>query len=296
MIHLIVGPPGAGKSTLIQEKASPDDLVVELDKFRELAGDDAAARKLRGAVESSASSFKGGDVWIARTLSSQADIDAFVERIGVDEVTVLDVPAETAKARVLARDGNEELFPAIDKWFEGRVQTVESDSDTEEGEENVSKSVPVEAGNEEVVLNEHGYPDNTPVAEMAAEHQAAYWKYHSRKHEAAWKEATSKNEEGKAEPAKVDPMLSKLFDAEFRVAAAVYPGQDFSKLRESLNPENFLSDTGDIDSQSISELLSSLSHSPKPGAPAGGAARGGYEGTSSVAAGAALFAARHSKK
>ncbi|KPC89950.1 hypothetical protein ADL27_38705 [Streptomyces sp. NRRL F-6602] len=34
-----------------------------------------------------------------------------------------------------------------------------------------------------VQLNEHGYPDNTPTAEMSAEHQAAYWKHHARKHE-----------------------------------------------------------------------------------------------------------------
>ncbi|WP_008412848.1 hypothetical protein [Streptomyces sp. SM8] len=36
-------------------------------------------------------------------------------------------------------------------------------------------------------VNEHGYPDATPVADMAAEHQAAYWKHHARKHEAAVK-------------------------------------------------------------------------------------------------------------
>lgn len=33
-------------------------------------------------------------------------------------------------------------------------------------------------------VNEHGFPDATPVADMAAEHQAAYWKHHARKHEA----------------------------------------------------------------------------------------------------------------
>lgn len=32
-------------------------------------------------------------------------------------------------------------------------------------------------------LNEHGYPDATPVVEMEATHQAAYWKHHARKHE-----------------------------------------------------------------------------------------------------------------
>lgn len=32
-------------------------------------------------------------------------------------------------------------------------------------------------------VNEHGYPDNTPTADMTPEHQAAYWKFQSRKHE-----------------------------------------------------------------------------------------------------------------
>ncbi|MEV5319171.1 hypothetical protein AB0K92_16200 [Streptomyces sp. NPDC052687] len=32
-------------------------------------------------------------------------------------------------------------------------------------------------------VNEHGYPDATPVADMSAEHQVAYWRHHARKHE-----------------------------------------------------------------------------------------------------------------
>ncbi|MFJ3588570.1 hypothetical protein ACIQUY_04680 [Streptomyces sp. NPDC090231] len=38
-------------------------------------------------------------------------------------------------------------------------------------------------------VNEHGYPDNTPTADMSSEHQVAYWKHHARKHEAASKAA-----------------------------------------------------------------------------------------------------------
>ncbi|MEV4037734.1 hypothetical protein [Streptomyces umbrinus] len=34
-----------------------------------------------------------------------------------------------------------------------------------------------------VTVNEHGYPDGKPVAEMDAAHQVAYWKHHARKHE-----------------------------------------------------------------------------------------------------------------
>lgn len=36
-------------------------------------------------------------------------------------------------------------------------------------------------------VNEHGYPDNTPTADMTPEHQVAYWKHHARKHEQAAK-------------------------------------------------------------------------------------------------------------
>lgn len=32
-------------------------------------------------------------------------------------------------------------------------------------------------------VNEHGYPDGKPVAEMEPAHQVAYWKHHARKHE-----------------------------------------------------------------------------------------------------------------
>ncbi|MER7922187.1 DUF4355 domain-containing protein [Streptomyces sp. NPDC096057] len=39
-------------------------------------------------------------------------------------------------------------------------------------------------GNGAPQVNEHGYPDNTPIAGMTPEHQAAYWKHQSRKHEA----------------------------------------------------------------------------------------------------------------
>lgn len=33
-------------------------------------------------------------------------------------------------------------------------------------------------------VNEHGFPDGKPVAEMDPAHQIAYWKHHARKHEA----------------------------------------------------------------------------------------------------------------
>ncbi|MEU0858421.1 hypothetical protein ABZ352_23725 [Streptomyces griseofuscus] len=43
-------------------------------------------------------------------------------------------------------------------------------------------------------VNEHGYPDATPVAEMTSEHQAAYWRYHSKKWEQTAKSAPDSDE------------------------------------------------------------------------------------------------------
>ncbi|GAB1326980.1 hypothetical protein [Streptomyces sennicomposti] len=43
-------------------------------------------------------------------------------------------------------------------------------------------------------VNEHGYPEATPVAEMSAEHQAAYWRYHSKKWEGIAKSAPDSDE------------------------------------------------------------------------------------------------------
>lgn len=49
-------------------------------------------------------------------------------------------------------------------------------------------------GNQGPALNEHGFPDATPVADMAPEHAAAYWKHQSRKWEGTAKAAPTPEE------------------------------------------------------------------------------------------------------
>lgn len=49
-------------------------------------------------------------------------------------------------------------------------------------------------GNGAPKLNEHGYPEATAVADMSAEHQAAYWRYHSKKWETTAKAAPDATE------------------------------------------------------------------------------------------------------
>lgn len=300
MIRLVVGPPGAGKSTLIQERSSPNDLVVELDKFRELAGDDEKARLMRGAVESKARDF-AGDVWIARTFSSAADIDAFRERVGVDEVITLATDAELCKSRVAARDGNENLFSAIDRWFEEYdPPSAEPDKEIEDMAISSDKSeqvvdvdvkqddVPAQESVDEFLerkLNEFGYPDDTPVSEMSDKEQAAYWKRQSRKHEAAAKRVADKTE---LSTAVTDPMLKRLFDAEFRAASAGVDA-DMSALKESLDISKFLDGKGGVDNEKLAKVIATVKPQKPTGAPTGAASRAGYESATGYEYGLALY-------
>lgn len=42
---------------------------------------------------------------------------------------------------------------------------------------------PVSGSGESAEAGEHGFPADTPLAEMTVEQQVAYWRYHARKHE-----------------------------------------------------------------------------------------------------------------
>lgn len=59
-----------------------------------------------------------------------------------------------------------------------------------------------------------GYPQDTPIAEMTPDQQAAYWKYHSRKHEA---DATQKQERLEETDRKLQEALRRADLAELRL-------------------------------------------------------------------------------
>lgn len=52
---------------------------------------------------------------------------------------------------------------------------------------------PPAAGREQLPNGEHGYPPDTPTAEMTTEQELAYWKHRSRGHEDKWKQVVNRN-------------------------------------------------------------------------------------------------------
>lgn len=141
------------------------------------------------------------------------------------------------------------------------------------------------------------FPANTPVEQMTAQQQAAYWKHYARKHEttakalAEWQnankskvegyealEAASKTEQEKAiEAARADAsaagraeMIPILLQAEFVAAAAgKLTREQAADLVAPLNPAHFLTSDGKVDTAKVSDYVGKYITAAAPPPPGG---------------------------
>lgn len=130
---------------------------------------------------------------------------------------------------------------------------------------------------------EKGFPENTPIAEMTVEQQAAYWKFQSRKHESIAR-ARGDYDELKTAKSELDELKKQgLSDAEKAVAAAreeglaagraeatrelgprlvgshvlaalaekKVPTEQAKSLVEFLDHTKFLTETGEVDADKV---------------------------------------------
>ncbi|MEV7250775.1 hypothetical protein [Streptomyces cyaneofuscatus] len=172
-------------------------------------------------------------------------------------------------------------------------------------------------------VNEHGYPDNTPTADMTPEHQAAYWKHYARKHEALAKSAPDSAELERLRAAEAELATRKaaeLTDAErlqaekdaaetarltaererdearaeaLRITVAATKGltpKQAARLQGSTKEEL----EADADELLQDFAPSTLGTPPPP--PQGGNRGGDVGGARTTATGAELYRERHGKK
>ena len=135
-----------------------------------------------------------------------------------------------------------------------------------------------ETNTPEVTLNEHGYPANPPVAEMSAEHQAAYYKHHSRLWESRAKENRNTAERLRQEQAnapvkdqtdevnslrqQIESLRAQQDDERFSMAFSSAVKQTnaphLETLKSTLNRDMFRDEDGRIDTAKVAEYVSSL--------------------------------------
>lgn len=179
----------------------------------------------------------------------------------------------------------------------------------------------VDGGNE----GERDFPAETPVAEMTAEQQAAYWKFHSRKAERRQKADRDALEKERSAIAAEREQLrqaglteaEKAIDAarnegrasaleqigtttvnafiQGRVSAGLLTEERASVLSKGLNHSAFLTEGGDVDLDGLKDYLDAVTpaSTSRPD-PHQGNRGPSYPGKVGLSAGADLYTSKHS--
>ncbi|WP_102508109.1 hypothetical protein [Sanguibacter massiliensis] len=173
-------------------------------------------------------------------------------------------------------------------------------------------------------VNEHGFPDATPVKDMTEGQQAAYWKHQARKHEDRVKTmsdyetlkaerdalkakhltddekaldaaTTSAAEKARAEVR--SEYAARLVTAEFRAAnSGRIPADKLAAVLDGIEPTKFLTADGEVDTDKVQTFVDGIAPAKSEKWPDMGQGRRSQGDSKSVAAGRDLYSSRHAKK
>lgn len=123
-IHVVIGPPCAGKSTYVQENRKDKDVVVDYDLIAQALGG-TEPHDSKGAIRTCAISARDRvtdlcierdfDSWIIRTELGQEDMEFF--RLAGAEVIEVDPGEDECIARAKADGRPDDCIEAIHAWY-----------------------------------------------------------------------------------------------------------------------------------------------------------------------------------
>jgi predicted kinase len=125
VIHIVVGPPCAGKSTYVKERATEGDVIVDFDGIARALGasghmPEGAAKDVAFAARAAAidALLKGAEAasWIIHTSPSAEQVDAY--RGAAAEFIVLDPDMEECLVRAESDERPAGTVEAIRSWYE----------------------------------------------------------------------------------------------------------------------------------------------------------------------------------
>lgn len=128
MIHVISGPPCAGKSTYVKENAKDGDLRVDYDSIAKALGAknshaaegivrQAAFDAREGAISTALSDTKA-EAWIIHTSPSPQHLSAYADAGA--EFIELDPGYEVCMERAKQDDRPQQTYDGIEKWYQGK--------------------------------------------------------------------------------------------------------------------------------------------------------------------------------
>lgn len=123
MIHIVSGPPCAGKSTYVQEHKQEGDIVIDYDIIAEAVGDtrwstsnvDLVKAMRRSAIDWCLPRADSITAWVIDTDPTQASLSRYHEADA--DIVTLDVPMDECIRRAIADERPQQTIYAIEAYF-----------------------------------------------------------------------------------------------------------------------------------------------------------------------------------
>ncbi len=126
-VILICGPPCGGKTTYVQQRAAPGDLILDQDEIARTLGSSRewlhtqhvsrrANRHMRAGIAQVAAMTEGR-AWVIRCLAGPGRRAALADYLKADEVIVLMPPIDETLRRAQTRPGPNRTTALVRRWY-----------------------------------------------------------------------------------------------------------------------------------------------------------------------------------